>query len=1013
MSYITWTTKAGSLGTVAENEFFEKAILAKDSGGAEIYYRFLSGTLPPGVQVVSIGVIQGVPEATTTTAADTTYTYSFVIRASTAAGAVADRTFSMTISSIVAPVLLTEAGKLTEIFDGTYFSYQFSARDTANSKLTYSIASGNLPPGLTFNSSGLLTGYPDLVYRTDEAGLFGYDANRHDVYGYDYAGRSLTKNYNFSVRVTDGLNFDVKEYIITVYSKGSWTSDSNLVLNSTFITADADNEYLPILVTPGGSIGTVRQKDKFNFKFDTYDANFDLVGLSVSTLQESGFDQNGDNETHTAGIGFDTTEFDQGDQRLPTGLSLNATSHWLSGVAPTQTEARKTYSFKVIPYKYGYIGKTGKSVIYTLTVLGSEFNSITWISPEYLGVIDEGKPCTVQIEATSSTGKEVVFSIESGSYLSFPQGVQLTKDGYLIGRPTFRRFSVDSNYTIVTVADNTNVEVGMSVTGPSVGTGVTVTELPDSNTIVVAPAIVAAAGTVLTFFNNTSSYELTTTEPNRTTTITDNGQTTFDKIRNFTVRATTIDDSYSDTRNFSIKINEYNQAPYENVYLKALPSVAQRQFLHSILNNTNFFPNDILYRLNDPWFSRTKDIRALLLPGIAPNSLSKYAEAIARNHYNKTIKFGQIKTARAVDEFFNTKYEVVYIELADNQTNKGVTISQEQIDLSTVITNYFNDDTAYRYLYPNSFNNMTNRLGGVLGFENRGALPDWMTSPQTDGRVIGFVPAAVLAYTKPGHAESIKFRLEQAKVDFNTISFIADRYQIDNVLSANYDIENNKFRAGSETTFDYVPRAGAIVATVNYAVNKTFESINGRTVNYINDVLGGLDGFKDFQDGDTLVFAQQENYLGNTKPNDGWLRYSDSYNDYGFDTRGLDQVDIIPGYLAKSTGFSTENQRGGVWTVRITNNKVTLEFTQEILVSQRVRVGNGVSYGSTIIVYDPLVAFGFSVPAYTLVTNINITSDQRTTFDGNGTRFITYRDNYTNPEIGDKYIKFPQIGVFN
>ena len=55
MSYITWSTKAGSLGTVAENEFFEKSILARDSGGAQVNYRFLSGTLPPGVQIVSTG----------------------------------------------------------------------------------------------------------------------------------------------------------------------------------------------------------------------------------------------------------------------------------------------------------------------------------------------------------------------------------------------------------------------------------------------------------------------------------------------------------------------------------------------------------------------------------------------------------------------------------------------------------------------------------------------------------------------------------------------------------------------------------------------------------------------------------------------------------------------------------------------------------------------------------------------------------------------------------------------
>ena len=35
-----------------------------------------------------------------------------------------------------------------------------------------------------------------------------------------------------------------------------------------------------------------------------------------------------------------------------------------------------------------------------------------------------------------------------------------------------------------------------------------------------------------------------------------------------------------------------------------------------------------------------------------------------------------------------------------------------------------------------------------------------------------------------------------------------------------------------------------------------------------------------------------------------------------------------------------------------------------------------------------------------------------TRFDGGGTRFFDYRDSYRDPEDGDKYLKFPQIGVF-
>jgi hypothetical protein len=87
--------------------------------------------------------------------------------------------------------------------------------------------------------------------------------------------------------------------------------------------------------------------------------------------------------------------------------------------------------------------------------------------------------------------------------------------------------------------------------------------------------------------------------------------------------------------------------------------------------------------------------------------------------------------------------KVVLDKIGLNKVNTSKSALKEQIDLSLLITNYFNDDPAYRYLYPNGFKNMGNRVGGTLGFENRGALPDWMTSPQSDGRVVGFVNAFI------------------------------------------------------------------------------------------------------------------------------------------------------------------------------------------------------------------------------------------------------------------------------
>jgi hypothetical protein len=167
------------------------------------------------------------------------------------------------------------------------------------------------------------------------------------------------------------------------------------------------------------------------------------------------FDQDGEvdvdgfgNLFGVSGAGFDTTNFDQDEQQLATGLSLNELSGWLNGSAPAQVEPTRVYQFKVTPYNIDRPGVFGETVQYELTVLGEEFNEITWLTGVDLGVINEGQPCTVQVEAESTLGHDIEYSFEFDTLKELPQGLKLTTDGYLVGRPTFRRFSVDAeNFT--------------------------------------------------------------------------------------------------------------------------------------------------------------------------------------------------------------------------------------------------------------------------------------------------------------------------------------------------------------------------------------------------------------------------------------------------------------------------------------------------------------------------------------------------------------------------------------
>ena len=1158
MAVIWISPKAGAtIATISEDNFFQQQLVAQEGTGAEIFYRFLSGALPVGMQITSDGYLQGAP-VRPENSKETSYTYSFAVRASVASGAVADRTFGIVVSSMQQPILLPPSPgaptyRLTEIFDGYPYYLELSTIDSPTASLKYSITAGALPPGITLSRDGIISGTPTLE-DPNVTDLPGYDEQKYDHNKYDFQTRAPSRTFLFSVRVTDGINSAINRYSIRVIHKATYSTDNSVErVDDTFLNISYDNTYVPRMITPNGNVGKVRQLDKFDYKFVGTDPEGYSLGYELPYKARDSFDESG----------FDEAQFDQDVQGIPPGLAFNSLTGWLFGTAPAQTNSTKEYYFQVTPYRKDFPNQRGTPGNYSLTVLGSLYNTITWQTDSDLGYMSEGKPSTVKFDATASNGKEIVYSLETGIAQLLPQGVKLTTDGYLIGRPTFRRFAVDNDQTIVVVADNTGIVVGMSVTGPGVGTGAKVIDIPDINSIVVAPAVVATAGTALTFFDNDKSITVITTEPNRTTTITDrfNGtdQTTFDQIREFTIRATTVDSFISDTKTFSVRLTNYNLAPYENLYLRALPQFEQRRYLLDILEDPSIFPNDLIYRYNDPWFGKAKDIKVLLLPGVAPSSLSAYAEAMTRNHYNKKIRFGSVKTARAVDQYFQTAYEVVYVDVIDMQTDQGRSVSKEVVNLNTEYQNHFNpyliNGESKSTIYPNSFINMRNKIGGTLGFENRGALPDWMTSPQLDGRVIGFVPCVILAYTVPDAAKIIKYRLDQSNFDFNRIDFTSDRYQLDNILSQYYDTTNNKFVASTETTFDYIPRAGYVDANVEYASTATFSDINGRTVAYILQ-RGGIDGIVNFADGDTMIFAQQE-HAGQFY--DGWFRYLSNF-DVPFDSVGLDSIEIIPGYLnqqpeitqtgtytqtgaevvvtiplhnykigylvnvgivsglpgvdittkngtftitrvinnqtfvyqAEATGNATGictvasagsnqgsyiqdkqlvtvllvnhnlkpgfiinvkpngfaarnvvvldvksssvftyaaldstvragsvvvsliNQRSGVWTINIdSNDLVTLTWQQQIRVSERVRVNKGLSLGGTILVYNPDLKSDQSVPAYTTLISQNNASTTRTTFDGNGTKIIDYRDIYSTPESGDKYLKFPQIGVFN
>jgi hypothetical protein len=94
-----------------------------------------------------------------------------------------------------------------------------------------------------------------------------------------------------------------------------------------------------------------------------------------------------------------------------------------------------------------------------------------------------------------------------------------------------------------------------------------------------------------------------------------------------------------------------------------------------------------------------------------------------------------------------------------------------------------------RRLYPNSLYNMRNRVGQVVGqVYNSTLLPLWMTSQQSNGSTLGYTQAWVICYTKPGFADTIKANIENNwDYTLNLINFQIDRFSVDKSVTYNYN----------------------------------------------------------------------------------------------------------------------------------------------------------------------------------------------------------------------------------
>jgi len=264
---------------------------------------------------------------------------------------------------------------------------------------------------------------------------------------------------------------------------------------------------------------------------------------------------------------------------------------------------------------------------------------------------------------------------------------------------------------------------------------------------------------------------------------------------------------------FTVSVNRINLEPSNNIKIRAFPTKLERIKFDQLVNDENYFPSEGIYRLGDPWFGKIDYLSFLFVPGVKKQPLVNYINAIEYNHKRKDFLFDTLQTACAVDENLNVRYEVVYLTPIDDLLGRDPDTLEpkgepDEIDLREFIVNFhMTNGQTYYILRPDGFENMRSRINKFVTFSNYRNLPDWMISvqpiPDKPGRFrgpIGFVPAIVLAYTKPGYSKLISYRLKD--FIFNKFKFEFDRYQLDQYLTEQYDYMTNTWIAGSSVEFD-------------------------------------------------------------------------------------------------------------------------------------------------------------------------------------------------------------------
>ena len=796
MAQPIWNTTAGSLGSYpalisVSISLSASAVLPATS----LTYTLLSGSLPSGLSITTAGLITGTPAAVTQEV-----TSNFTVRATDNLNNIRDRTFSILVSGSAVPQFTTLEGSLLSILDSTWLELDIEYDNPIPSNpVVVEIREGSLPPGLEINETGTIRGYAtpptiDVVYEAASTTSTISSSSTNEFTCLSTNLFSVGRPIVFTGTPFGGIDANVTYYVKTITSSTTFsisaTQDGPLLLLSNGsglmnISLPAINLGQPIIKTysftlklfsplgtdtgnysitvinqntpvsqggpgntPNTRIPTILNNRPLTFNLNNdniYYGYYILPPVDPSTPAQIGTIQSGDLfYFKIIGHDFDGGQLSYSYSGLPLGMVGDPNTGWITGTPVLDDVSIINYTFNARVYKNSNPAISSTNFTFGINITKEIIGNVVWITPSDLGTLFNGQLSTLSVRAESDV--ELSYGILSGF---LPPNLSLSSNGEILGK-----ISDQPSTTYLYLNDTTT----------------------------------------FTFTVQALSYE-------------------FPIIRS--------------EKTFTVTIVQEFTNPTDILYIKATPDVDDRRILRSLLDDPVLIPTSYLYRPDDPNFGKATSVTYQHAYGIYASNIAKYLEAVTRNHYYRALTLGELKTAVARNIEGEIIYEVVYSEIIDNLVNpQGVSVSTpvywpRPIDLNlgpwyTSVTDTYtsySDILGQEYytsltsgststLYPNSLVNMRNRVADVTGQEsNTKLLPLWMTSQQSNGGTLGFVPAWVICYTKPGYSEIVKNRINNlwgyeikpgvpssfVKYSLNQINFEIDRFSVNKSSSFNFD----------------------------------------------------------------------------------------------------------------------------------------------------------------------------------------------------------------------------------